>query len=104
MDINKNAYKINAAIQLVPLGVTNSYEIVNLAIAEIEKSGFAFEVGPFSTSVEASMDEIFNLITSIKNRVFLEHTQEILINIQIHARKDGNVSSDEKVAKFRKSL
>ena len=101
MDTDKIAFKVNAAIQLVPLGIADPYKTVDLAIYEIQKTGFPFEVGPFSTSVEATLDQILALVVSIKNRVFLEQAEEILINIQIHARKGGDVGNNEKVGKFR---
>ncbi len=93
--------KVNAAIQIVPLGIANACRIVDLAIDEIQKTGFPFEVGPFSTSIEASLVEILSLIEKIKNRVFLDEAEEILINIQIHARKNGDVGHLEKIGKFR---
>jgi len=94
-------FKVNASIQLVPLGGLDTYKIIDLAIEEIQKTGFPYEVGPFSTSIEATLDEILSLITAIRNRVFNEEAQEILINVQIQARKNGDVSVMEKVRKHR---
>jgi uncharacterized protein YqgV (UPF0045/DUF77 family) len=100
LEVNE-PFNVNAALQLVPLGVADSYQIVDLAIDEIQKTGLPYEVGPFSTSVEASLEEILNLVLKIKNRVFQDEAKEILINIQIHARKDENVGQLEKVGKYK---
>ncbi len=104
MLIENGPFKVNAALQLVPLGVADPYRIVDLAIDEIQKTGFHYEVGPFSTSVEASLEEILNLVLNIKNRVFQDEAKEILINIQIHARKNEDVGQLEKVGKFKTTV
>lgn len=94
-------FNVNASIQLVPLGEIQPYPLVDQAIKTIEESGLAFEVGPFSTSVEASLKDVFALVEQIKERVWNAGGNEILINLQIHARKSGPVSSEEKVKPFR---
>ena len=93
---------VNAAIQLVPLGTENPYPLIDEAISLIEQSGFRYEVGPFSTSLEAPLNDVFQLVSEIQEMFFEKGGNEILINLQIQARKGKDVTGEEKVGKFRK--
>jgi uncharacterized protein YqgV (UPF0045/DUF77 family) len=92
---------VNTAIQVIPIGEDNCYEHVDQAIEIIKQSGHPFEVGPFSTSIESSLEEVLNLIPIIEKKLFESGLNEILINVQIHSRKNSSVSTFEKVEKFR---
>jgi uncharacterized protein YqgV (UPF0045/DUF77 family) len=93
-------YNVNAAIQVVPLGVSIPYLLVDKAIETIRESGIPFEVGPFSTSLEAPLNQILDLVSKIRDTVNSAGGEEILINLQIHSRKGGHVTAEEKTGKF----
>ncbi|MEM6397183.1 MAG: thiamine-binding protein [Bacteroidota bacterium] len=88
---------INAAIQLVPVNVTNGYAMVDRAIEIIAASGLSHQVGPFSTSVEGTFEEVVALVEKIKNRLLASELNELLLNVQFHCKADGDVRAADKV-------
>ena len=91
--------QINAAIQLLPIGATeNKYDIIDKAIALIAQSGLNHKVCPFETVVEGPSALVYDLIQSIQT-LALQHCNEILINIKIHAATRDLLFS-EKLKKY----
>lgn len=88
---------INAAIQLVPINVTDSYAKVDQAIEIIAASGLPFQVGPFSTSVEGTFEEVTHLIERIKITLLSKELDELLLNVQFHCKAQENVRAADKV-------
>jgi uncharacterized protein YqgV (UPF0045/DUF77 family) len=93
--------KVNASLQVIPLNIPHSYAIVDRAIAEIQASGLPYLVGPFSTSIEGELPAILSLIERIREVCFKHGAEELLLNVQIHLKKDADVTAEEKVSKFR---
>jgi len=92
--------KINAAIQLLPIGAKNDkYEIIDKAIALIKNSGLAYKVCPFETVVEGSSGDVYGLIRNIQEETLKQGCDELLINIKIHAAT-RDLSFNEKLAKY----
>lgn len=92
--------KINAAIQLLPIGATTSkYTLIDNAIMLIQKSGLAYKVCPFETVVEGSSDAVYGLIRSIQDETLGGECGELLINIKIHAAT-RDLSFSEKLVKY----
>ncbi len=92
-------YKINAAIQLLPIDTTQKrWDVVDKAIATIQKSGLNYKVCPFETVVEGESKQIFELLDQIRI-IGLENSNEILINIKIHAA-NRDLTFDEKLEKY----
>lgn len=100
--MESKSHKVNAAIQLVPIGTTAPYLIIDQAIGVIQNSGFPFEVGPFSTSIEAKLEDILALVVQIRDTVFNHEAEEILVNLQIQVKKSNDVSASEKTDRFKK--
>jgi len=93
-------YKINAAIQLLPVDTKEvRWDVVDRAIAVIDKSGLNYKVCPFETVVEGTMPEILSLIEQIKHTALEKDCREILINIKIHAAT-RDLAFDEKLEKY----
>ena len=93
-------FKINAAIQLLPIEAKgNRWEVIDKAIALIKASGLNFKVTPFETVVEGPMDKVMTLITAIKESTLSDNCPEILINIKIHAAT-RDLSFSEKLEKY----
>ncbi len=89
------------AVQVVPINHPDSYSIVDRAIDEIKRSNLAYEVGPFSTSLEGEYEELVTLIKKIKTASLEAGADELLLNIQIHVKKNNDVTIESKVRKFR---
>lgn len=93
-------YKINAAIQLLPIDTNEvRWDVVDRAIAVIHNSGLNYKVCPFETVVEGTMTEIMSLLEKIKTTALEKDCQEILINIKIHAAQ-RDLSFNEKLEKY----
>lgn len=92
-------YKINAAIQLLPIDTEQKrWDVVDKAIALIDKSGLNYKVCPFETVVEGTSSQIFELLEKIK-QLGLENSNEILINVKFHAA-NRDVFFEEKLEKY----
>jgi uncharacterized protein YqgV (UPF0045/DUF77 family) len=92
--------KINAAIQLLPIGAKeNKYELIDKAISLIQASGLSYKVCPFETVVEGKSAEVYKLIETIQIETLKHDCSELLINIKIHAAT-RNLSFEEKLEKY----
>ena len=88
--------KINAAIQLLPLDASDKkYQIIDQAIALIQKSGLAYRVCPFETVVEGTSAEVYKLIQQIQESTLRQGCGELLLNIKIHAANRDLLFSDK---------
>ena len=88
---------ISAQIQFIPLHATEPMAKVDAAIALIQGSGLAFEVGPFGTSVEGPKIQVQSLIDQLLS---LTTCEEFILNVQFHIG-ENRLSNEQKVAKFR---
>ncbi|PBQ33827.1 hypothetical protein CNR22_19250 [Sphingobacteriaceae bacterium] len=92
--------KINAAIQLLPLGAKGSrYEVIDKAIALIQNSGLNYKVCPFETVVEGETEPVYKLIRDIQEETLKHNCDELLINIKIHAAT-RDLRFSEKLEKY----
>jgi uncharacterized protein YqgV (UPF0045/DUF77 family) len=88
---------IAAHIQFIPLASDAPIELVDHAIAIIQKSGLQYEVGPFGTSVEGEATLVSGTVEAL---LACPTTSEFLLNVQYHVGPT-RLSNLEKVAKFR---
>jgi uncharacterized protein YqgV (UPF0045/DUF77 family) len=92
--------KINAAIQLLPIGAgKNKYELIDKAIGLIQKSGLNYKVCPFETVIEGNSDAVYSLIHKIQSETLKQDCEELLINIKIHAA-NRDLQFSEKLEKY----
>ena len=92
--------KINAAIQLLPIGAKgNKYDVIDKAIELIQSSGLDYIVCPFETVVEGETEPIYKLIQSIQIEMLKHDCDELLINVKIHAAT-RDISMSEKLEKY----
>lgn len=93
---------INASLQILPIVQDkHPYLWVDEAIAVIEQSNIKYEVGPFATVVEGTYDEVLNVISSINNYLQKNGCVEWILNVQLQIRANGDITGDEKTAKFK---
>ena len=95
-------YIINASLQILPIvRDRHPYEWVDEAIAIIQQSNIKYEVGPFATVVEGTYREVMEVINNINDYLQQEGCAEWILNAQIQIRARGNITGDEKIAKFK---
>ncbi len=94
--------KLNAAIQLLPLGATqNKYAEVDKAISVIQDSGLRYMVCPFETVVEGTFEEIFKLLEAIKSKTLNQDNEEIIINVKLHCHLHKDLFIDDKLSNYQ---
>lgn len=95
-------YLVNASIQIVPVVQDkHPYEWVDEAIAVIQQSGIRYEVGPFTTVLEGSYQEVMNVIHAVNEYLVAKGCNEWISSIQIQIRSSGDITGEEKTTKFR---
>ncbi len=95
-------YIINASIQIVPIVADkHPYAWVDEAIAVINQSGVKYEVGPFATVIEGTYNEVMKVIHDVNEYLYSKGCNEWISNIQIQIRSNGDITSEEKIEKFK---
>jgi uncharacterized protein YqgV (UPF0045/DUF77 family) len=94
--------KINVAIQVLPQanGVI-SYELVDVAIEAIARSGLTYQVCPFETVVECSYNELPSLLEKIHEATREAGAGSMLTNLKIQVDFKNEVTIDDKMGKYR---
>ncbi len=93
--------KINVAIQVLPRSSTKgTYELVDIAIELIQKSGLNYRVCPFETVVEGYYDEVMQVVKDIQEAVYTGGAEEIITNLKIQTRHNQDVLIDDKMYKY----
>ncbi len=95
-------YLVNASVQLLPVTQDrHPYDWVDEAIEIIQRSGVRHEVGPFATVLEGSYTEVMDVIHAINEHLLARNCPEWITNLQIQIRSRGDITGDEKTAKFQ---
>ncbi len=93
--------QINLAIQVLPRSSKKgTYELVDVAIELIQKSGLKYRVCPFETVIEGYYDEIMTLVKDIHEAVYAGGAEEMITNIKIQTRYNQDVFIDDKMNKY----
>jgi uncharacterized protein (TIGR00106 family) len=93
--------QINLAIQVLPRSSTKgTYELVDVAIELIQKSGLKYRVCPFETVIEGYYDEVMKLVKDIHEAVYAEGAEEMITNIKIQTRNNQDVFIEDKMNKY----
>ena len=93
--------QINLAIQVLPRSSTKgTYELVDVAIELIQKSGLKYRVCPFETVIEGYYDEVMKLVKDIHEAVYAEGAEEMITNIKIQTRYNQDVFIEDKMNKY----
>jgi uncharacterized protein (TIGR00106 family) len=92
---------INLAIQVLPRSTSKStYDLVDVAIEMIQKSGLKFRVCPFETVIEGHYDEVMELVKNIHRAVYDRGAEEMITNIKIQTCKNQDVFIEDKMNKY----
>lgn len=93
--------KINVALQVLPNSTEkDTYDLVDIAIAEIEKSGLKYKVCPFETVIEGTFDEILPLIEQIHEKLYAQGTEKMMCYVKIQSGKNQDVLIEDKMHKY----
>ena len=94
-------HKINLAIQVLPRSENKgTYELVDIAIEIIQKSGLKYRVYPFETVIEGYYDEVMQLVKDIHEAVYGGGAEEIITNIKMQTRYNQDVFIEDKMSKY----
>ncbi len=92
---------INIAIQVLPRsGKKGTYELVDVAIELIQKSGLKYRVCPFETVIEGRYDEVMKLVKEIHLALYASGAEEMITNIKIQTRNNQDVFIEDKMEKY----
>jgi uncharacterized protein YqgV (UPF0045/DUF77 family) len=92
--------QINLGIQIVPIAqAKDGYPVIDQCIKKIQSSGIKYVVTPFETVLEGQYDQIMALVNELYI-LALGKSEELVINIRIHAKNGQNVYGAEKTDKF----
>ncbi len=90
-------HQIHFAIQIVPISKTHHpYTLIDKAIDIIKESGLRYEVCPMETVIEGDYDTIMAVIKKAQEVCFEGGADEIVVSMKLHARKDSDVTWEEK--------
>ena len=88
--------QIHFAIQIVPISKTHPYPIIDKAIEVIKNSGLDFSVGAMETVIQGDYDTVMRVAKQAQQACLDAGADEIVVTMKIHARKNGDVTWEEK--------
>lgn len=95
------SHQINLAIQVLPKAPgADTYALVDKAIEAIAASGLRYRVCPFETVLEGPYDRVMEVVLQAQEACFAAGAEEVLVNIKLQHRRDGDVTIEEKTAKY----
>lgn len=95
-------YIVNASIQILPIVQDkHPYAWVDEAIAIVQQSGVKYEVGPFTTILEGTYDEVMKVIHDVNEYLYSKGCNEWISNVQVQIRSGGDITGEEKTEKFK---
>lgn len=99
---NMTNHQINLGVQIIPIADADKcYPVIDQCIRLIQESGITYQVTAFETILEGQYQEIMSLIDQLYE-LALSKSDELVINIRIHAKNGQDVFSTDKTEKFRK--
>jgi len=97
-----NNKQVNIAVQVLPVSKTKeTYDIVDCAISEIEKSGVKYVVTPFETVMEGEYDELMNIVKRVQNICYSAGAEKVMCYVKIQSDAQRAVTIDDKVGKYQ---
>lgn len=95
------SHSINLAIQVLPKANNgDTYALVDEAIRVIQQSGVKYRVCPFETVMEGPYDRLMEIVRDAQQACFDAGAEEVLVNLKIQHRRDGDVTIEEKTGKY----
>lgn len=87
-----------AQLSVYPIGEGTSLgRFVRKGVAVIERSGYTYEIGGMSTSVEVpDLDALFDLIKEIHGAHVAEGARRVVIDLKVDDRRDKKATIESK--------
>jgi uncharacterized protein (TIGR00106 family) len=93
---------INASVQLLPIvNDKHPYLWVDEAIEEVNRSGIKYQVGPFSTVLEGTYDEVMSVLNAMNEYLYQQNCSEWILSVQLQIRSKADVTVSEKIEKYK---
>ncbi|MBA4058312.1 MAG: hypothetical protein C0490_26580 [Marivirga sp.] len=93
-------HQVHIAIQIVPISKDHPYPIIDKAIEVIKNSGVDYRVGAMETVMQGDYDKLMQVVKEAQEVCLANGADEVVITLKVHARKDGDVSWEEKLSKY----
>lgn len=94
--------KSNIGLQILPFSKEkDTYDLVDKAIEEIQKSGVKYEVDALETVLEGELDDLLEVVKKTVYATIEAGADEVAAEVKIHYRPQGT-SIEEKTGKYRK--
>lgn len=91
---------VNLSLQVVPINTEDAYPKIDEAIYAIQRSGVKYEVQPFATLMEGELGALWQAVLDAKEAALNAGAEELILNIQVHLKKDKDVALSDKTEKF----
>ena len=94
-----------AQLSVYPIGEgTSLSRFVKKGVSIIEESGFTYEVGGMSTSIEVpDLDALFELIKRVYEAQVEEGAQRLVIDLKVDDRRDKKATIESKKTSVKKN-
>ncbi len=89
-------HQVHVAIQVVPISREHPYPIIDKAIEVIKNSGLEYRVGAMETVMQGDYDRIMNVVKEAQEVCLKDGADEVVVTLKVHARRNGDVSWEEK--------
>ena len=94
-----------AQLSVFPIGADTSLSrFVRKGVAVIEKSGYTYEIGGMSTTVEVpDLDSLFDLVKEIHAAHIAEGARRVVIDLKVDDRRDKKATIESKRTSVKNS-
>jgi uncharacterized protein (TIGR00106 family) len=93
-------HQVHVAIQIVPVSKQHPYPLIDKAIEVIAASGVNYQVGAMETVMQGDYDELMQVAKQAQQACLDAGADEVVVTMKVHARKDGDVTWEEKLDKY----
>ena len=92
-----------AQLSVFPIGEETSLgRFVKKGVAVIERSGYTYEIGGMSTTVEVpDLDSLFDLVKEIHAAHIAEEARRVVIDLKVDDRRDKEATIQTKKASVK---
>jgi uncharacterized protein YqgV (UPF0045/DUF77 family) len=92
---------VNVAVQVLPVAQNKrSYDIVDAAIAVIDKSGVKYMVTPFETVMEGKYADLMKVVNQVQAVCYDAGADAVMCYVKIQSQREGVVTIMDKMAKY----
>ncbi|MBL0744933.1 thiamine-binding protein [Chryseolinea lacunae] len=93
-------HQVHVAIQIVPISKEHPYPIIDKAIEAIDEAGVVYRVGAMETVMQGDYDALMTVVKKAQEACFAAGADELVVTLKVHARKNGDVTWEEKLHKY----